>query len=90
MQAETNRAVALYRSLRLKEWDVELQERELARKINSFSPEEFKAYAAATGEIDLAMDRAQDEINHAEWAFSTARQHMHRAANSAGMDRAGV
>lgn len=90
MEAETNRAVALYRSLKLQEWDVELKERELARKINSFSLDEFKMYAAATQEIDAAMDQAQDDINRAEWAFSTARQHMHRAANNAGKDRAGV
>jgi hypothetical protein len=76
----------MFRKLALKEWDIEHETMELQRKINSFTSEEFKLYAAATQEIEDAMSNAQDQINQSQWAFSTARQHMHAAANGTGKD----
>lgn len=87
MEANTNRLVHLYRSLKLKEWDIESQEAELAYRLSRLSKSEFMKYADASMEIDKSMDDAQQIINGSSYAYSTSRQLMHRAANHAGLDK---
>lgn len=90
MTPGTNRAVALYRTLKLKEWDIEQREKDLSFKLHALSLDEFNDYALATQEIDRAMDEVQVVIDKFSYAFSTSKQLMHRAANQAGLDRSQV
>lgn len=87
MTPKTNRAIAAYRKLVVRQFDADELENEVHRHVAGLAPEEFSRYAEATLAIDKAVDEALEAADESCTSRVSRRTWFRRAANHAGTDR---